>query len=308
VPVPGFASEKCAQRNRIAAAKGFETASIRLSGGGGKLGRLAIPDGAELLQTYESRPFPERGDKEAALASINEVLPDGAPELTEGDVHLHWVEAASSRFIDDRFAFLDGSTLVNIATGGAAGVAFMNSHRTGGFSTESELPFGKTFGGRYEAFLLPDGQVFERSLLGLYMLRGCAPSGASGPDTDTLSRMIDGGVLQDVSVGLGAGDEGWLRCDVCSRDVRHRDCAHYPGTTYEMSPAEMDAQRRRGVLSGRATYTLMHFGIGEVSGVYDGAVPGAGFRKGYEVFTAGTLSDAAAVEFAEAFGQFLKER
>jgi hypothetical protein len=40
----------------------------------------------------------------------------------------------------------------------------------------------------------------------------------------------------------------------------------------EMSDEDKDRQRARGVLSGRATYTLMQFGIGEVSGVYDGAV------------------------------------
>lgn len=304
--IPGFDSSKCERRNLAAALRGYETALIRLSGGSG-VGRLTMPEGAEMLHSYEARPFPERGDKEAALAAINQRLPEGAPELSADDVHLHWMEAASSRFIDDRFAFLDGSTLASIARDGAAGVAFMNSHRTGGFSTESELPFGKTFGGRYEAYVLPNGGTFERALLGVYMLRNCAPTGANGPDTDTLSRMIDGGVLQDVSVGLGAGDSGWLRCDVCSKDVRSRDCAHYPGTTYEMSAEQQDAQRARGILSGRASYTLMNFGCGEVSGVYDGAVPGAGFAKGYQQFQSGSMPEHAALEYLASFGRFLKE-
>ena len=307
--VPGFNAAKCAQRNRIAALRHqLETASLRFAGGS-SLGRIALSAQSLLLSEYGE--LPKDGE---ALSAINALLPDGAGALTEGDVFVHFCEAASSRFISDRYCFLDGSTLVNIAKGGAVGVAFMNSHRTGGYSTESELPFGKTFAGRYEAVMDQEtGQVLERALLGFYMLQDCAPTGSAGPDTTTLDRMIRGGVLQDVSVGLTPGTAGWLQCDVCKQD--YRSCDHYAGTTYtynqqterfgQMTEEEQEAQRERGVPSGRASYTLMDWEIGEVSGVYDGAVPGAGFSKGYDMFTAGTLPEAAAVEFAQAFGRYL---
>ena len=303
MPVTGFDAAKCQQRNRIAALRyQIETATIRFGGGGRSFGRIAL-DADSLLMTSSG----EMPEGEGALAAINALLPVGAEPLTQDDVLVHYCEAASSRFISDRYCFLHGSTLGNIAAGGALGVAFMNSHRTGGFSTESELPFGKTFAGRYEAHLSPEGRVLERALLGFYMLKDCAPTGANGPDTTTLDRMIRGGVLQDVSVGISPGEQGWRQCDVCQANYYSGDCPHWAGTTYEMSEEQKQAQVSRGVLRGVATYTLVDWEISEVSGVYDGAVPGAGFAKGYEMFTAGQMPEAAAVEFVQSFGQFLKE-
>lgn len=299
--VPGFNANKCAQRNRIAAAKGFETASIRLSGGA-SLGRIALPEGADLLSS--GGLLPEAAE---ALAAINNLLPDSSDPLTEDEVFIHYCEAASSRFVSDRYCFLDGSTLSNIAKGAALGFAFMNSHRTGGYSTESELPFGKTFCGRYEAYLMPDGHLLERALLGFYMLRDCAPTGANGPNTNTLNQMIRGGILQDVSVGLTPGAHGWRRCDVCGEDYYQGDCSHYAGTTWGMDDAQIQSQRNRGVPTGRASYTLVNWECSEVSGVYDGAVPGAGFAKGFSLYAAGDMPERAAAEFIESFGQFLKE-
>lgn len=300
--VNGFAAEKCARRNKLAALQGFEAAPVRLGGGG--VGRIDLPDGALLIDS--AGEVPERKNSEGILSAINGLLPEGMEPLSASDIYYHPIEAASGRFISDRYAFLHESTLRNIAAGGARGVAFMNSHRTGGFSTESELPFGKTAAGRFEQWLLPDGEVFERALLGFYMLRGVAPSGANGPDTDTLDRMVRGGVLQDVSVGLGRGINGRAVCDVCGNDYFSSDCRHYAGTSYRMELDDMEAQRRRGVPNGRASYTLYHYEIGEVSGVYDGAVPGAGFAKGYQMFDAGRLPERAASEFADAFGHLLR--
>ncbi len=311
MPIDGFAADKCARRNKYAALQSFEAAPVRLGGSG--VGRVALPEGAMLIDS--AGDLPERKDTEGILSAVNGLLPEGMEPLAPADLYYHPIEAASGRFISDRYAFLHETTLRNIASGGARGVAFMNSHRTGGYSTESELPFGKTAAGRFEQWLLPDGEVFERALLGFYMLRGIAPTGASGPDTDTLDRMIRGGVLQDVSVGLGAGVFGRALCDVCGQEYRR--CPHYAGTTTtynartdsfgQMTEEEQEAQRRRGVPTGRASYTLYDYEIGEVSGVYDGAVPGAGFSKGFEMFTAGRLPERAAVEFADAFGHLLRK-
>jgi hypothetical protein len=303
MPIDGFAADKCARRNKYAALQSFEAAPVRLGGSG--VGRVALPEGAMLIDS--AGDLPERKDTEGILSAVNGLLPEGMEPLSPADLYYHPIEAASGRFISDRYAFLHETTLRNIASGGARGVAFMNSHRTGGYSTESELPFGKTAAGRFEQWLLPDGEVFERALLGFYMLRGIAPTGASGPDTDTLDRMIRGGVLQDVSVGLGAGVFGRALCDVCGNNYNSSDCRHYAGTSHRMELEDMERQRARGVPTGRASYTLYDYEIGEVSGVYDGAVPGAGFSKGFEMFTAGRLPERAAVEFADAFGHLLRK-
>jgi hypothetical protein len=135
------------------------------------------------------------------------------------------------------------------------------------------------------------------------MLRDIAPNGANGPSTDTLHRMIDGGVLSDVSVGISPGQDGQLLCSVCGTDYRR--CEHYAGTSENMTEEEMDAQRRRGVRRGVASYEMHNWHMGEVSGVYDGAVPGAGFSKGYPSFTQGDFSSRAEAQFAESFGSLL---
>lgn len=85
-----------------------------------------------------------------------------AHALCPDDVYSHYVEAASFRFIGDRFMFLDASTLGNLARrcGRGSGFAFMNSHRTGGISASIGLPFGGSSSGRYEEFTDLAGFIF----------------------------------------------------------------------------------------------------------------------------------------------------
>lgn len=292
--VEGFDGAKCQRRNRLAALRGVEAAPVRL-------GVLSLPEGAVLIDS-EGGDMPDSAA--GALERINALLPSLSAPLTEEDIYFHPVEAASGRFIGDRFAFLSESTLRNIARHGAQGRAFMNSHRTGGFSTESELPFGKTCTGRFEQWLMPDGRIAERALLGIYLLRGMAPNGANGPTTDDLHRLIAGGVLADVSVGLDPSGFGRLVCDVCGEDYWEGDCPHYAGTTYGMNATEIARQQERGVPHGRASYTLDNWGLSEVSGVYDGAVPGAGFAKAQQL-TAGGVPETFAAEIIDSFGHLV---
>jgi len=268
MPVTGLDPEKCRARSRLAARRdGVDAAPVRLLAGAGT-GRLPVTAAQ-------------------ALERINALVPGSV--LTADDVFLHTMEAANSNFIPDRFLFLDDSTLRNIARDGEAGVAFMNSHRSGGLSHPSELPFGRTFAGRYEQ----EGRE-ARALLGVYMLRQnqdgepYRPNGNSGPSTADLHAGIESGTIFDVSVGLYGGTP---TCDVCGEDLNglkpgwHAGdfpeylCPHAPGTTLEMTEAEQAAQRARGVPDGKCSYTLVGARLGEVSAVFDGAVPGAGFRK-----------------------------
>jgi len=289
--IDGFDREKCRRRNRLVSARGkVEGAPIRF------LGSYSAPASVFVSQAGD---LPSTDDD--AMAAINARLPDGASLLSRHQVYIHYLEAASNALIPDRHAFFATSTLVNIATGGQAGVAFMNSHRTGSISTPGEFPFGKTFAGRYEAYQDESGSVVERAVLGMYMLCGIKPNGDSGPTTDHLEEMINGGSLFDVSVGLLAGENGRVLCDVCGGD--YRSCDHIAGTTREMTEEQQTAQRLRGVGSGKATYTIDDYDLSEVSGVYDGAVPGAGFAKGLSLL--GQLTDDELEQFRQAFHELL---
>jgi hypothetical protein len=265
-----FDKEKCLQRNRIAARRdGVNAAPLRLYR---QLPASSEPDGLR----YAHGTLPR--STEEALERINASLDPDAPTLTAEDVYILYAEAANNNFIEDRYWFLDATTLRNIARSAAAGVAFMNSHRTGGLSHQSELPFGKTFAGRYEEYKAEGdaARPVQRAVVGIYMVRGIKPNGDGGPSTDDLYRMVTSGTLFDVSVGLGGGS---VVCDVCSRDADSSECNHMPGTTRNMNSDQQAAQRARGVKGGKASYTLVDAYLGEVSAVYDGAVPGAGFRK-----------------------------
>lgn len=304
--IPGFPSERCQRRNLAAALRALETAPVRLYGSAESLFARETPAGT-LIDSFGDLPGSEPATRDAALARIRALQPPSAKPLEEGDLYLHFAEAANNSYIADRYAFMGASTLENIARGGAQGVAFMNSHRTGGFSSESELPFGRTYCGRYEQYLLHEGgQVFDRALVGVYLLRGSKPTGESGPTTDELHRLIEGGVLSDVSVGIYPGAEGYRRCDICGNDYYGGDCSHYAGSRRNVSPEQQQSQKERGVPQGFATYTLEGWTLAEVSGVYDGAVPGAGFAKGYAALQAGLLPESDAAEWRDAFAALLQ--
>ena len=291
--ITNFDPERCAQRNRLAARRdGINSAPVRvLSAAPG------LADGQTV--TVSKGNIPTSDDK--VLERINALLPSGANSLTADKIYVHYLEAANSNYIGDRFMFLEDSSLKNVATAANAGFAFMNSHRKGGMSHPSELPFGRTFAGKYEESTDAKGRPFQRSLVGFYMLAGTLPNGTSGPSTDTLHAMIEGGTLFDCSVGLYGGIE---LCDICGEDLSEFDdktgeylCPHMPGTTHDMTAAQIKTQKERGVPDGLASYTLRDATCSEVSGVYDGAVPGAGFRKGLQLSKKNALT---AEELAQA--------
>lgn len=284
MPVTGIDPEKCQKRNAYAARKGVEAVPMKFLRPSATVGQGSTSALGTLPQTDED-----------ALARINALRDPSAEPLTLEDVYIHYAEAANSSFIPDRYGFLSRKTLKNIATDASAGFAFMNSHRTGGMSHPSELPYGKTFAGRYEK--ADDGS--ERTMIGFYMLRGQYPNGPNGPSTDSMHAGITGGTLFDVSVGLYGGE---ALCDICGNCVDDWDeCPHVPGTDYGMSADQMQAQKDRGVPDGCATYTLDDSHCGETSAVFDGAVPGAGFRKALLAERKGKLTGPALAQAHRAF-------
>lgn len=268
--ITGMNSRKCEQRNRINAHKfGLNTMEVVM---------LADASGLDDNIQFAKGNLPT--GKAAAMAKINALLPLDAEPLDESQVWIHYMIAANNNFVGDRYMFIGTSTLKNIAMQAGAGVAFMNSHRFGhAMSSESELPFGKTFAGRWQK----DGDGFETAALGIYMMRDVTPNGDNGPSTNDMHDMIVGGTVADVSVTLYGGTP---ICDVCGLEVvddfgwedpNPDACPHAPGTTNHMNKAEIKKQLARGVRGGCASYTLNDANFLEVSAVYDGAVPGAGF-------------------------------
>ena len=299
-----FDREACARRNRVAGLRdGCDVAGVTL------LERAPEADAVELLECVGELPV----TLDAAMEAINlAATAKGQEPLDPEDVHIHYAEAANSRFIPSRYMFLHDSTLKNIADNAGAGVAFMNSHRTGGMSHPSEQPFGHTFAGQYQKYRDKDtGKTTTRACLGVYMLKGVKPAGDQGPSTDDLHRMIEGGTTRDVSVGLSGGDR---ICDLCAEDLTATKdgewgpeplCPHVPGTTQRMSEVEMGGQLERGVPKGRATYSYTDGRMGEISSVFDGAVPNAGFKKALRLFREGALNLAAVEELREAFADVI---
>lgn len=296
MPIQGLDPERCRRRNRLAARRGFDATPVRLYAG---------PPGAPSGLT----PVTARGTLPAtpaeALDRINKLLGRERRPLSESDVYLVYPELANTNFIADRWFFLDPSTLRNFAREAQDGFAFMNSHRTGGMSVPAELPYGRTFAGRFEQLVDPEGRTFGRTLIGAYMLRGAKPNGDAGPSTDEIFRGIDGGTIVDVSVGFYGGTKV---CDVCGAELGAFDpetgdyaCPHVPGTHRRMTADEADAQKTRGVPGGEATYSVVDAHAGEFSAVFDGAVPGAGFHKALHLARRHQLSRSDADEAGRAF-------
>jgi hypothetical protein len=294
-----FNREACKARNRLAARRDCVS---------------AVP--WSLFRTGELPSEQERDFAAGGLASLPKTEADvlaainrrcmSGQTLSAEQVWWRYAEAANDTFISDRFLFLDKSTLKNIARDAEAGFAFMNSHRTGGMSHPTEQPFGWTFGGAYT-----EAGGRKRTMVGVYMLRGIKPNGDSGPSTDDLAAMIDAGTAPDVSVGLRGGEEV---CDVCGETLMIADpftgetvCGHYPGTSYGMNKAQIQAQMTRGVTKGLASSSLVNAGCGEISSVYDGAVPGAGFRKALSLCRRADVSDLVRAEVRQAYGPLLRD-
>jgi hypothetical protein len=286
--------ELCKRRNRLQALRyGVNTATLQLA--------------RELPVKPEFRSGRVYKNKTEALEVINSKLPNGAPKLTEEEVLIFTMESASNNFVGDRYLFLGTSTLRNIAKGAEQGFAWMNSHATGSLSTPSQLPFGKAFAGQYERYPSADPTQarFERSLVQAYMLSGKHPNGSNGPSTDDMYAAIMGGTIFDVSMGLAGGDP---ICDLCGNELRDRErCTHVPGTSRNVTHEQTLVQKRRGVKKGFASYTLENAHPSEVSAVYDGAIPGAGFSVALEALKDGGLSQREVIELSASYSNLISQ-
>lgn len=233
--------------------------------------------------------------------------------LTADQVRFVFPEAGNENYIRKYQMHLGTSTLRNMRSAAEEGIAFMNSHRTGSMSTACELPYGRTFAGRMEILQNDQGQRRSRVLMAAYMIRGVKPNGDSGPSTDDLYKMVKGGTLSDVSVGFI--DQGTAVCDVCGEDMDRLDedgyafvCPHLPGTHRSMSAEQVQAQKDKGVPDGVCTFTFENGQVNEVSAIYDGALPGAGFRKAMKLARRQELTATELEEATRSFAPILNGR
>jgi hypothetical protein len=311
MPVPGLDAQRCRIRNAKAARKGLNAVPVRLLAQAPRpidTNDPATEKGLRIVTASGTLPRTDAG----VIERINKVRGEDQEPLTLDQVYVAYAEAGNSNFISKYFMFLSASTLRNISRRANRSIAFMNSHRTGGLSTPAELPYGRTFAGRFEQTLAPDGRTFNRTLLGVYMLRGEHPNGANGPSTDSIYSGIKAGTIFDVSLGIQGGDEV---CDVCKYPLDYDDpdvdevaCGHIPGTHHLMTDDEIKASIARGVPDGVCSFTLEDATAGEVSPVFDGAVPGAGFRKALRAARARHLSAADLAEARRSFGPLARRR
>jgi hypothetical protein len=203
------------------------------------------------------------------------VLDDAILETNEPFV---WRAIASNDREDAYATRMHRSTLENFATDATDGVAFMNSHRTGGFVGQAELPMGRTFEGKVVG-ASANGPL--RTEVASFTLRGLNLTGLS---TDAFIDGLRSGIARDVSVGFYGGE---YRCSICDRDMmRDWECRHWPGREYP----KLDAKGKE--IEGetvRAVAWIHNAHLSELSAVYDGACPGAMVLKARRMAEAGEI-------------------
>lgn len=203
-------------------------------------------DGAELLALAEER----------------------APDRTAFDEHppvFYSAEISSTR-LDSYFTRMMPSTLKNYADDATAGVAFQDSHQYAGM----RLTLGRSVRGKYTQARAdnPARTVVDfftqptlNDLMGEFVQR------------------IRSGLAADVSVGYSGGT---MECSICgkemyswwqyySRDVE--PCWHIPGVEYDLVDKAGKPTGERAVAEGH----IEDGHLSEVSTVFDGATPNAGF-------------------------------
>jgi hypothetical protein len=225
----------------------------------------------QLLEGTRARRQPKGPDElpEELLNQIQNpaVLDNGLPYINTA-----W---ASTNLIDSYHTRMRDSSLRNYADDATKGISLQNSHR------ENELPFGRTFLGRYKP---GRGSNPARAEMDFYIPPNLNVNGVNSND---VIRAIDYGTARDVSIGFYGGD---LRCSIDgklmmgdllslllfggdddSADVRdpNAPCNHLPGLEYGVRDREGKLTGDRAVAIGEVDGAH----CAELSIVFDGATP-----------------------------------
>ncbi|MDF2434912.1 MAG: hypothetical protein JWP44_4543, partial [Mucilaginibacter sp.] len=167
-------------------------------------------------------------------------------------------EISSNRW-DARDTRMMPSSLKNYAADAAAGVAFLRNHNT------YDDPAGHSLAGTFTG---GQGNGLAKARASFFVL--------PDPDNAGYVNKIRSGTVRDVSIGFYDGE--WL-CTICGKDMNQwmsRDgCPHFLGVTY--TPRDESGMEKGTPQKARANIENAH--LAEVSGVYDGATPGAMIDK-----------------------------
>lgn len=193
-----------------------------------------------------------------------------------GDIQpFFWSAEISNNRLDFYYGRMAESTLKNFANDASAGVSFLDSHNN------RSLGYGQSLAGRFES----TGDLM-RTVASFYTIPGIRfGGGQSYASTDDFILAVKGRVARDVSVGFYGG---MAACDICGQDVFGFDwdtfrflCPHMPGVEYPVGD--------RGNETILATFTQEDSRLGEVSGVYNGATPGAVIEKAQRMAEVGQM-------------------
>jgi hypothetical protein len=182
------------------------------------------------------------------------------PSIFEEFNPYFWRAQISNTTLDTFYTHMDVSTLRNFASDAEAGVAFMTSHDV------RRLPLGASLAGR---FVNGRSGSPARVEADFFTLRGLNTNGVSA---DEFINGVRAGIVTDVSVGFYGGQ---VICDVCGRDLFDWDCWHIPGLETFVVDKDGNKTTERII----ATAGIYRARLSEVSGVFDGATPGATILK-----------------------------
>lgn len=197
-----------------------------------------------------------------------------------------WGGIISSGRVDAYYTRMLLSSLRNYARDASQGVAFLPGH------DHKHLPIGSSLTGE----LIENGNEAEVRA-DFYTLTNLQIGNIR---TNDFAAGIKAGITRDLSIGMYGGE---YICDICEqnylRATSGTGCPHLAGFTYE--------EEKGGVVRQiLCTVGIDDARLAEVSGVYDGATPGAMIEKVYELARSGAL-DSEDVRHAESVYRLDKE-
>lgn len=204
------------------------------------------------------------------------------PSIIDEAELVTWQVTASNTNLDAYFTRMDPETsLRNYAQDAADGLAFMDSHHTGGLAMgPPEQPLGHSFDGR---FVGASGAGPARVEEQFYAFRGQAPNGSGKLTVDQLIFNMRAGISRDISIGFMPG---WYRCSIDGLNwLRDMNCRHWPGFEYPKTNAKGEDTGETQL----AYLWVMDAHQTEASAVYDGATPGCMVGKARRLAVAGEI-------------------
>lgn len=196
-------------------------------------------------------------------AQLNKINKFAKRKLSKEEVFVTSAKFIGDGLLEERAMKIDESLLSVFLKDAKSGIAFMLDHPWAWGSAKPAFPYGRTFDARLEQSEgNPEAADESKALYGdIYIVKGKAKDGIS---TDEIIKDIEDGTLFDVSIGFGFRT---AECSICGESIWK--CDHYPGVEYEV-----DKKKQLCYIIAKPPGYLM-----EISGVFDGAYPTAGFSQ-----------------------------